>query len=144
MFNGHTWFSFVIAILATWRITHLLAKEDGPAYIIARIRALLGDGLLGQLMDCFKCLSMWVALPITLLLFQPWHNWHNWMDCFLGWFAISGAACLLEQLGQQSVIIQPIPQMTEGDHNNGLLWTETTVSQQIGSNNIESDNSVSG
>lgn len=138
MFNGHIWISFVIAILATWRITHLLAKEDGPAYIIARFRALLGDGLLGQLMDCFKCLSMWIALPITLLIFQ------GWMDSVLGWFAISGAACLLEQFSQQSVIIQPIPQMVEGENNNGLLWTETTISQQIGSNNIESGGSVSG
>ena len=52
---------FVIGSLAVWRITHLLAYEDGPFRVIARfrerVRAKLGDSIL----DCFKCLSLWVA-----------------------------------------------------------------------------------
>lgn len=129
MFNGSTWFSFVIAVLAIWRITHLLAKEDGPAYIIARFRSMLGDGLLGQLMDCFKCMSMWIAAPTALLIFQ------RPTDRILGWLAMSGAACLLEQIGQQPIIIQPISQTEEGGTGNGLLRTETTNAQQISGTN---------
>jgi hypothetical protein len=30
---------FVLAVLATWRVTHLLASEDGPADIIVRYRS---------------------------------------------------------------------------------------------------------
>ncbi|MGH9837924.1 MAG: hypothetical protein ACREEM_03985, partial [Blastocatellia bacterium] len=70
MHEAGIWFRFVIVVLATWRITHLLAREDGPAYIVVRLRARLGDGLLGQLMDCFKCLSLWVAAPMALFVFQ--------------------------------------------------------------------------
>ncbi|MGH9848053.1 MAG: DUF1360 domain-containing protein, partial [Blastocatellia bacterium] len=102
------------------------AREDGPAYIVVRLRARLGDGLLGQLMDCFKCLSLWVAAPMALFVFQRPLEWT------VGWLAISGAACLLEQIDQQPVVIQPIPQIQEGANDNGMLWTETTDSQKYG------------
>ena len=39
--------SFVLAVLATWRVTHLLAHEDGPADLIFRFRRLLGQSLAG-------------------------------------------------------------------------------------------------
>jgi hypothetical protein len=117
------WFRFVIVVLATWRVTHLLAKEDGPANIIVRLRARLGDGLLGQLMDCFKCLSMWVAAPLALLIFQRPLAW------LMGWLAISGAACLLEQMTEQPVLMQPISHFEEGGNDDGMLWKEPTNSQ---------------
>lgn len=135
MHQAGIWFRFVIVILATWRITHLLAKEDGPAYIVARLRARLGDGLLGQLMDCFKCLSMWIAAPMAFVVFQRPLDW------LIAWLAISGAACLLEQFSQQSVLLQSIPQFEEGGQGNGVLWTETTSAQQISGTYHESGGS---
>jgi hypothetical protein len=39
---------FVSAVLATWRVTHLLANEDGPADSIVRFLAQLGHGLAGR------------------------------------------------------------------------------------------------
>src|SRR5664280_3114583 len=53
------WMRFTLAVLATWRVTHLLASEDGPADIIVRFRSLLGQSLAGHLMDCFNCFSIW-------------------------------------------------------------------------------------
>jgi hypothetical protein len=41
-----------LAILATWRVAHLLAREDGPFDLVLRARARAGDGVLGRLMDC--------------------------------------------------------------------------------------------
>jgi hypothetical protein len=49
-----------------WRLTHLLAEEDGPGDMVIRARAALGDGPAGELMDCFYCLSVWVAAPASL------------------------------------------------------------------------------
>jgi Protein of unknown function (DUF1360) len=87
--------SFALAALATWRITHLLAEEDGPADIIVRIRARLGSGLAGQLMDCFYCLSFWVAAPLAFfVVLTP-------IDLFVTWVALSGTACLLQGLTQR-------------------------------------------
>jgi hypothetical protein len=99
----------VLAVLATWRVTHLLAMEDGPVDLIARFRVRLGASLLGKLMDCFQCLSLWVAAPLA------WYASRTMLDWALTWLALSGAACLLERLGQEPVVIQPVAQSEEGD-----------------------------
>ena len=97
------WFRFFLAALATWRVTHLLACEDGPADVVVRVRARLGENFWGRLMDCFYCLSLWVAAPAALVLTRnPW-------DWPLAWLSLSGAACLLERCGGSSPQIQTFP-----------------------------------
>ena len=86
-------FWFVLAVLATWRVTHLLASEDGPGDIVFLFRKRLGQSLAGGLMDCFNCLSIWVAAPMALAVSREPAEW------FLSWLAVSGGACLLEHLG---------------------------------------------
>jgi hypothetical protein len=109
-----SWFRFVLAVLATWRVTHLLANEDGPADLIFRFRRLLGQSLAGRLMDCFNCLSLWIAAPAALFVSRRLMEW-----CFT-WLAVSGAACLLERMVKEPVVIQPTPQSAEGEINNVL------------------------
>ena len=82
----------VVAALATWRITHMLLAEYGPWYIFARLRMLAGDGPIGKILDCFYCLSVWVALAFAPLLAR------GWLDGALVWLALSGAAILLERI----------------------------------------------
>lgn len=84
------WYMF-ISVLAAWRITHLLQAEDGPFDIIYHIRKKAGAGFWGSLLDCFYCVSIWVALPFAIWLGSAW-----W-EILLYWMAISGAVCLLEQ-----------------------------------------------
>lgn len=112
------WIRLVVAILATWRVTHLLASEDGPADAIIRFRALLGQSLAGQLMDCFNCLSLWIAALAALFVSRRPLEW------VLCWLAISGGACLLERLGREPLVIQPMAQSPEGEFNN-VLRSET-------------------
>jgi hypothetical protein len=88
--NNSIW-RFGLATLAAWRATHLLAHEDGPWDGIARLRARLGTGVLGQLTDCFFCLSLWVALPLAVL------TSNGWLGIAVHWLALSGAVCLLEK-----------------------------------------------
>ena len=85
-------YPLALAVLAIWRVTHLLAKEDGPWDAIVGLRSRLGNGYLGSLMDCFYCLSLWIAAPAAYLLMSGWREWP------LLWLALSGAACLLEQM----------------------------------------------
>jgi hypothetical protein len=106
------WMLFVLAVLATWRVSHLLASEDGPADIIFRLRRRLGDGLAGSLMDCFNCLSLWIAAPAAFLLAADPLTW------VLSWLALSGAACLLERLGGKPgapLTIERDPDHMEGE-----------------------------
>lgn len=85
------WSSFVLGSFSVWRITHLLHAEDGPWDAFAHFRRGLGNSFLGQLTDCFYCLSLWVALPIAGLLAQ------SWLHGVLLWLALSAAAILLER-----------------------------------------------
>ncbi len=114
------WARLVLAILATWRITHLLASEDGPADLIVRLRARLGQGLAGKLMDCFQCLSLWIALLLAFFVSR------RPLELLLTWLALSGAACLLERIGQEPVLIQPISKADEGGTGIGMLRSETS------------------
>ena len=108
------WIRFVLAVLATWRVTHLLASEDGPADLIFRFRALLGQSLAGKLMDCFNCLSLWIAVPAALFVSRKPIEW------LFSWLALSGGACLLERMVREPVTIQPMPPSAEGDINDVL------------------------
>ena len=116
------WLRLALALLATWRVTHLLAKEDGPADLIVRFRARLGDGLAGSLMDCFNCLSLWIAALAALFVSQKALEW------LFTWLALSGAACLLERTVDKPVMIQPVTHLTEGE-NNDVLRSETIGTQ---------------
>ena len=91
--TDHAWLRFLLAALATWRVTHLLANEDGPADIVFRLRRRLGESWIGGLMDCFNCLSFWIAAPAALFVSTSPLEWA------VSWLALSGAACLLERLG---------------------------------------------
>jgi hypothetical protein len=110
-------FKFLLALLATWRVTHLLAKEDGPGGLIVRIRRRLGQGFWGGLMDCFKCLSLWIAAPFALFVGG------TWLEMGVIWLALSGGAILLENLTREPFII-------EERKENELLRRPTPVDDQ--------------
>jgi hypothetical protein len=80
-----------LGTLAVWRITHLLNAEDGPADLLVRFRRLAGAGFWGKLLDCFYCLSLWIAVPFALWLGQ------DAKERFLLWLALSAGAILLER-----------------------------------------------
>jgi hypothetical protein len=124
---------FALALLATWRVTHLLAQEDGPADLIVRIRIRLGRSLVGKLMDCFYCLSLWIAAPAALFVSRQLIDW-----LFI-WLALSGAVCLLERAAREPVMIQPMPENTKGEFNDGMLRTETNGVHERTGNSAETN-----
>jgi hypothetical protein len=101
------WLRFLLAALATWRVTHLVAYEDGPWNIVLRLRTALGNGFFGNLMDCFQCASLWLAAPFAFFVDR------GAIERAVAWLALSGAACLIDRLARGAVIIQPVK--TEGD-----------------------------
>jgi hypothetical protein len=108
---------FAVGALATWRVTHLLASEDGPGDAVVRLRTRLGASRAGGLMDCFQCLSVWVAAPLSLLVAR------DSRDALPTWLALSGAACLLERVGAEPVIVEAVEQAVGGEID-GVLWPE--------------------
>jgi len=116
------WIRLVLAVLATWRVTHLLASEDGPADLVVHVRARLGNGFLGRLMDCFYCLSLWVAAPLAFFVGGGPSDW------VITWLALSGAACLLERLGHPPVVMHPAAAGTKGEVDD-VLRSEASSAQ---------------
>lgn len=84
------WFQWVVAVLAAWRVAHLVAHEDGPFDVVVALRKRAGAGGLGRMMDCPYCLSMWAAAPLA--------GWmaNTFTTGVVLWLAIAGGACLLE------------------------------------------------
>ena len=87
----NAFYRLILAVLSVWRVTHLLNAEDGPGHVFVRFRLLAGSGFWGELLDCFQCLSLWVAAPFAFVLAD------NWAEKMLLWPALSGASILLER-----------------------------------------------
>lgn len=80
---------FILCTLVVWRLSYLLSQEDGPFDSVIKFRKLFGQGFFGSLLDCFHCLSIWIAVPFAYFLAN------GWIDGIIICFALSGGACLL-------------------------------------------------
>ncbi len=93
---------FVILALATWRLSFMFSREDGPFDLFRRVRLFLGarevvtgawtaQSMTGKLVLCPLCLSVWVAaflyLAIALLPIL-------WPVAYV--LALSAVACVLQ------------------------------------------------
>lgn len=89
------WYYLTLGALFLWRITHLLNAEDGPWDLFMRVRRLAGQGFWGELLDCFYCLSLWLAAPLA------WFLGDRWTERLLLWPALSAGAIVLERVISQ-------------------------------------------
>jgi hypothetical protein len=109
-------FRFTVAVLATWRLAHLVAREDGPGEILVSLRRRVSAGL-GKMLDCVYCLSLWISAPAALWITRDPFDW------FVTTLAVSGGACLLERLGEAPVVIRPLDAVEESEDGHELLRT---------------------
>lgn len=106
----------VVAALVVWRVTHLFQAEDGPWNVIASLRRLAGSSIMGELLDCFCCLSLWIAAPVAFAVGDNWQQrlWH--------WPALSAAAILLERFAQKAPLT--VLSGSTGESNHVVLRQE--------------------
>jgi len=97
---------FFAAALTAWRITHLVHAEAGPWETFARLRDGARGTMWGEMLACFKCLSIWVALPLALLMGS------GWGERALLWPALSAAAILIERAAFP-LTFEPVPEYHE-------------------------------
>jgi hypothetical protein len=113
----------LVGTLAVWRVTHLLRSENGPFDFVVRLRIRAGAGFWGRLLDCFYCLSIWIALPAALTLGSSWSE-----RLFL-WPALSAGASLMERIGHREPDLSQQVNYKEDPNNEHVLLrpTETTT-----------------
>ena len=117
-------YRFVLGLLTVWRITHLLQAEDGPWDVSIHLRRAAGTGFWGKLLDCFYCLSVWVAAPLGFLLGESW-----WERALL-WPSLSAGASLLEQATNPALRIPPAPFAEDPAVKEGTEGDFTTETQR--------------
>ncbi len=84
------WFEGTLAVLAVWRVAHLLARERGPFDLVSRLHAALAGRALGEMLACPHCLAIWLAVAPAVWL-AP-----GAAEGVLLWLAIAGGASALE------------------------------------------------
>jgi Protein of unknown function (DUF1360). len=87
----HELLLFVLSVLATWRITALVAYESGPFRSLEALRRLLVVIRLGRLVSCFHCLGLWIAALVALIV----NRWEP--SAILLWLALAGAVSIIER-----------------------------------------------
>jgi len=112
-------YSLMISVLAVWRITHLLHAEDGPGDILLRLRQQCGIGIFRGLMDCFYCLSLWVALPFAAYI--TYLDDIDKVEWPLLWMALSAGAIFMERIHVRLLpppiyFEDPLPHQKEDEH----------------------------
>jgi len=79
-----------LAILAVYRIAHMIAKEDGPFDVLAWIRGRIDPeqkGWVGRGINCVLCLGFWISLVAFAL-----------GGSCLEWLAVSGGVLVLYRM----------------------------------------------
>src|SRR3989442_6631016 len=104
----------ILSILCVWRVTHLLQAEDGPWDIMVRFRRRAGSGSFGNLLDCFYCLSVWIAAPFALF-------GESWKERLLLWPALSAGAILLERVTSPEVWTRPAVYTEDPEENHDVM-----------------------
>lgn len=89
-------FEFILAALVVHRLSLLISKEDGPAFIFRKIRKLppqkssAKEGL-----SCQWCMSVWMSAAVTTWLWYlgriPGIDWPIY------WLALSSAGICINQ-----------------------------------------------
>lgn len=90
----------ILAGLATYRLSRLIADEEGPWSVFSRIRDLTPEqSNLRRGIECIMCVSVWAAIPVTAglvaggaipLAFSP-----------LWWLALSSVTVLIRKWEQK-------------------------------------------
>jgi hypothetical protein len=107
--------AIVIGALATWRVTHLLHAEEGPGAVFETFRRRMRAASLGGVVDCFLCLSLWIAAPVAAMTAATWR------EGILLWPALSALAIAFERLTTMGRPVAAYQEHLTGDDDDAML-----------------------
>jgi len=68
----------IVATLAAYRLSYLIAREEGPFGITSWLRGKIDSDQrtwIGRGLNCTLCISFWLALPAALIAGGGWLEW---------------------------------------------------------------------
>ena len=87
------YFTFLVAALATYRISFMIGQEDGPFDLFSRLRGKVGQReWYGRGMHCTLCISFWVSLLCAVFMAEG-------VTIVTYWFGIAGGVLVLHRRG---------------------------------------------
>lgn len=93
-----TWFTALIAVLASYRVAHAIAREEGPWSVFANIRGRFDpnqETWVGRGLTCAACVSVWTSLIVVLMiLYLP----EALMIPLMFWLAVAGGCLILNKV----------------------------------------------
>ena len=99
----------LVAILACYRLAHLLPEDDGPFLVFKRIRLFVSTramnendefgfwAMVDEGINCVYCCGLYAAILVALV--AVWNNFYG--NLFLLIFAIAGGQSLLQKMGDK-------------------------------------------
>lgn len=89
---GALW--IVLATLATYRLSRMIALEDGPADVFSLLRERVSQRTwVGRGLACTLCVSAWLCWLVALLL--PLMTWQEYILASLG---IAGGVVIIHKV----------------------------------------------
>ncbi len=117
----------VLGTFGVWRITHFLSSEDGPWSVVVWVRRKAGTGFWANLLDCFLCLSLWVAIPFALVLGT------GVRERFCLWLAFSAGAIVIQVLTRDNRVGALSNYAERGGQEDGVLRQSEISTKSAGS-----------
>lgn len=91
-----TWFLFMLGVLSTYRLSLMISKESGPAFIFRKLRRVPPkSSSLKEGVSCQWCVSIWVAAPVTVFFW--WRDFIPAVEMPLYWLSTSAGAVICNQ-----------------------------------------------
>lgn len=88
---------FIVAALATFRLSLLVTKEDGPAFVFRKLRRVPPKrSATATWLSCIFCFSMTASALVCGALWLAGTRQH-WAQWFVTWCALSAVAIILNQ-----------------------------------------------
>lgn len=92
-----SWFEFIVAALATFRLSLLVSKEYGPLGMFDKLRKAPSKGSdTKKWLECLFCFSMTASAIVCGGLWFIGHREH-YFHWFLIWCALSSVAIIINQ-----------------------------------------------
>jgi hypothetical protein len=89
-----------LAALAVYRLSRMISDEEGPFAVFTKLRGLAKpDTWIGRGLECILCVSVWIALPVTVLITVLGYA-DEWIWP-LTWLALSAVTVIIRKWEQK-------------------------------------------